>query len=44
VPEVPTGPQRVQSNDATVDDRGAVYLYNGFRGLHILERISRLGT
>jgi hypothetical protein len=38
VPDVPSGSDRVQSNDVTVDDRGLFYLLDGVRGLHILER------
>jgi len=38
VPPVPSGAQRVQSNDVTVDERGLIYLLDRIRGLHILER------
>jgi hypothetical protein len=39
MPDVPSGSDRVQSNDVTVDDRGLIYLLDRVRGLHILERV-----
>jgi hypothetical protein len=38
MPDVPSGSERVQSNDVTVDERGLIYLLDRIRGLHILER------
>ncbi len=39
VPDVPTGAERVQSNDVTIDTRGLVYLTDRQRGFTIIERI-----
>ncbi len=38
VPDVPSGSDRIASNDVTVDDRGLIYLLDRHRGLTILER------
>jgi hypothetical protein len=39
MPDVPSGAQRVCSNDVYVDHRGLIYLIDRNRGLSILERI-----
>lgn len=39
MPDVPSGSDRVQSNDVTVDDRGLIYLIDRLRGLTIMERV-----
>ena len=39
MPDVPTGAQRVCSNDVYVDHRGLIYLIDRNRGLSILERV-----
>lgn len=39
MPDVPSGAQRVCSNDVYVDGRGLIYLIDRNRGLSILERI-----
>ena len=39
VPDVPSGSQRVSSNDVFVDEGGLIYLIDRIRGLHILERV-----
>jgi len=38
VPDAPTGTDRVQSNDVTVDGRGLIYVTDRRRGLTIIER------
>jgi hypothetical protein len=38
-PDVPSGAQRVCSNDVYVDNRGLIYLIDRNRGLSILERL-----
>jgi len=39
MPDVPSGTQRVCSNDVYVDHRGLIYLIDRNRGLSILERV-----
>ncbi len=39
MPDVPSGSDRVQSNDVTVDDRGLIYVIDRLRGLTIVERV-----
>jgi hypothetical protein len=39
MPDVPSGSDRVQSNDVTVDERGLIYLLDRVRGLTIVERV-----
>jgi hypothetical protein len=39
MPDVPSGAQRVCSNDVYVDHRGLIYLIDRNRGLSILERV-----
>jgi hypothetical protein len=38
MPDVPSGAQRVCSNDVFVDARGLIYLVDRNRGMSILER------
>jgi hypothetical protein len=39
MPDVPSGIERVSSNDLTVDDRGLIYVLDRLRGLTIVERV-----